>query len=66
MTNGLLRQFGRTTSQARERYAQFMHEAQTKSNIWHNLRNQMYLGDGRFVRRCNPAQGQLYTTSWAP
>jgi hypothetical protein len=49
VTNGLLRQFGRTTAQARERYTQFVHEAQTPSSIWHNLRNQMYLGDERFV-----------------
>jgi len=48
-TSGLLRQFGRTTAQAREHYAQFVHEAQSQSSLWHNLRNQMYLGDERFV-----------------
>jgi REP-associated tyrosine transposase len=49
VTKELLRQFGRTTAQARERYARFVHEAQPPSNFWNNLRNQMYLGDKRFV-----------------
>jgi REP-associated tyrosine transposase len=49
VTKELLRQFGRTTAQAREYYARFGHEAQTPSSLWNNLRNQMYLGDERFV-----------------
>ena len=49
MTKELLCQFGRTTAQARERYTRFVHEAQTPSSLWNNLRNQMYLGDERFV-----------------
>ena len=49
VTKKLLCQFGRTTAQARERYARFVHEAQTPSSLWSNLRNQMYLGDERFV-----------------
>jgi hypothetical protein len=31
----VLRQFGRTTALARERYAEFVHEAQTQSHLAH-------------------------------
>jgi REP element-mobilizing transposase RayT len=52
----LLSQFGRTTGQARQRYAQFVRDGQQQESVWRSLRQQIYLGNDRFVHRM---QGHL-------
>jgi putative transposase len=50
-TDGLLAQFGTRRAQARRRYAKFVFEGIAKDSIWADLRQQIYLGDERFVQR---------------
>ena len=45
----LLGQFGHTTREARQRYAQFVQDGQQQASIWQALRQQIYLGDDHFV-----------------
>ena len=46
----LLSQFGDTRQAAQRRYRSFVDEG-TEANIWEGLRQQMYLGDEKFVDR---------------
>jgi len=50
-TDGLLAQFGRRRTEARQRYRQFGREGIDQGNIWAGLRQQIYLGDERVVER---------------
>ncbi|BAU48576.1 toxin RelE [Sulfurifustis variabilis] len=50
-TDGLLAQFGKRRAEARRRYGQFVLEGIDKGSIWTGLRQQIYLGDERFVER---------------
>jgi putative transposase len=50
-TEWVLRQFGTRRAQAHQRFAQFVRDGQTQPSIWHELRNQIYLGDEQFVAR---------------
>lgn len=50
-TDGLLAQFGKRRAEARRRYAQFVLEGMDRGSIWTGLRQQIYLGDERFVAR---------------
>ena len=50
-TEWVLRQFGTRRALAHQRFAQFVRDGQTKPSIWHELRNQIYLGDEQFVAR---------------
>ncbi len=46
-----LRQFGTKRALAHQRFAQFVRDGQTQPSIWHELRNQIYVGDEPFVAR---------------
>ncbi|MEA2080410.1 MAG: addiction module toxin RelE, partial [Pseudomonadota bacterium] len=48
-TDGLLGQFGRRRAEARRRCRQFV--AEGGASIWSGLRQQIYLGDERFITR---------------
>ncbi|MBK9426861.1 MAG: transposase [Gammaproteobacteria bacterium] len=50
-TDGLLAQFGKRRAEARQRYSRFVAEGMSKGSIWENLRQQIYLGDEKFVTR---------------
>ena len=50
-TEGLLAQFGKRRSEARRRYSQFVREGVGKESIWAGLKQQIYLGDEKFVKR---------------
>lgn len=62
-TDGLLSQFGSRRSEARRRYTRFVEEGIDTPSIWVGLRQQIYLGDDRFIRRMqkkiNPAVDSL-------
>ena len=47
----LLGQFGKRRSEARRRYRQFVLEGMGGATLWAELRQQIYLGDERFVER---------------
>lgn len=49
--SGLLRRFARRRTEARQRYRQFVAEGLGQGSIWTGLRQQIYLGDERFVER---------------
>ena len=49
-TGYLLAQFRGSRKRARERYAEFVREGM-EHDIWHDLRQQIYLGDDAFVER---------------
>jgi hypothetical protein len=48
--DGLLSQFGTVRSRACQRYRKFVLEG-IEQNIWEGLRQQIYLGDDKFVKR---------------
>lgn len=50
-TDGLLAQFGSRRAEARRRYAQFVSDGIGKASVWAELRQQIYLGDVKFVER---------------
>jgi REP element-mobilizing transposase RayT len=50
-TDGVLAQFGKRRAEARRRYSQFVHEGINQASIWTGLRQQIYLGDERFIAR---------------
>ena len=50
-TDGLLSQFAKRRSLARQRYAQFVAEGVNAASPWQALKGQVYLGDERFVQR---------------
>ena len=62
-TDGLLSQFGSRRSEARRRYTRFVEEGIDTPSIWAELRQQIYLGDDKFIRRMqkkmNPAGDAL-------
>jgi REP element-mobilizing transposase RayT len=49
--DGLLAQFAKRRSLARERYAQFVVEGIKAASPWANLKGQVFLGDEEFVQR---------------
>ncbi|HEY0719988.1 MAG TPA: addiction module toxin RelE, partial [Gammaproteobacteria bacterium] len=62
-TDGLLSRFGNRRSEARRRYTRFLEEGINTPSIWAGLRQQIYLGDEKFIRRMqkkmNPAGDTL-------
>lgn len=50
-TDGLLAQFARRRSVARQRYAQFVMEGIKAASPWAHLTGQVFLGDAQFVER---------------
>lgn len=50
-TEWVLRRFGTRRALAHQWFAQFVRDGQTQPSIWHELRNQIYLGDEQFVAR---------------
>ncbi len=53
-TDGLLAQFSKRRAEARRRYARFVLQGtrkERKESLWSELRQQIYLGDERFVKR---------------
>lgn len=50
-TDGMLAQFGKRRVDARRRYQQFVREGINHGSIWAELRQQIYLGDEKFVER---------------
>ena len=50
-TDGLLAQFARRRAQARRRYAEFVLAGIKAESIWRGLRQQIYLGDEKFIER---------------
>lgn len=50
-TDGLLTQFGKRRAEAGQRYSRFVAEGVSKGSIWESLRQQIYLGDEKFVTR---------------
>jgi putative transposase len=50
-TQGLLALFASRQSVARRRYARFVAEGMGKESLWTGLRQQIYLGDEKFVQR---------------
>lgn len=50
-TDGLLSQFGKRRAEARQRYRRFVQEGIGRPSVWSELRQQMYLGDEKFVER---------------
>lgn len=50
-TDGLLAHFGKRRSEARRRYCRFVREGIGKESLWAGLRQQIYLGDEKFVER---------------
>lgn len=63
VTDGLLSQFGSRRSEARRRYTRFVEEGIDTPSIWAELRQQIYLGDDKFIRqmqkKMNPAGDAL-------
>ena len=49
--DGVLALFGTRRAEARRRYAQFVAEGVGKETVWSELRQQIYLGNERFVQR---------------
>jgi DNA-directed RNA polymerase specialized sigma24 family protein len=50
-TDGLLARFGKRRADARRKYARFVVEGIKAASIWAELRQQIYLGDEKFVKR---------------
>lgn len=50
-TDELLALFGRQRGRARQRYVAFIREGKHQPGPWAHLRNQVFLGDERFVKR---------------
>ncbi|MDA3870437.1 MAG: transposase [Gammaproteobacteria bacterium] len=50
-TDGILALFGKRRAEARQRYGKFVAEGIDKESIWSGLRQQIYLGNEKFVRR---------------
>jgi putative transposase len=50
-TDGVLAQFGKRRANARRRYSEFVLAGIKQESIWGNLRQQIYLGDERFIAR---------------
>jgi REP-associated tyrosine transposase len=50
-TDGLLARFGARRTEARRRYAEFVLAGVKAESIWKGLRQQIYLGDEKFVER---------------
>ena len=50
-TDATLAQFGKRRADARRRYSQFVLEGISEGSIWEGLRQQIYLGDEKFVAR---------------
>ena len=50
-TDGLLAQFGSRRASARRRYSEFVLAGIKQESIWGGLRQQIYLGDERFIAR---------------
>lgn len=50
-TDALLGQFGRRRAEARRRYREFVLQGIGQTTLWAALRQQIYLGDERFVER---------------
>jgi len=50
-TDASLSQFGKRRSEARQRYNRFVAEGTSRGSIWESLRQQIYLGDEKFVAR---------------
>lgn len=50
-TDGLLSQFGSRRAEARRRFTRFVEEGMGTPSIWSGLRQQIYLGDDKFIRR---------------
>jgi REP element-mobilizing transposase RayT len=50
-TDGILALFGKRRAEARQRYEKFVAEGVDKESIWTGLRQQIYLGNDKFVRR---------------
>lgn len=50
-TDGLLARFGKRRADARRKYARFVVEGISVESIWTELRQQIYLGDKKFVER---------------
>ena len=49
--DGLLSEFGSKRKQARLRYQRFVQEGIGREGLWDGLRQQIYLGDEKFVER---------------
>ena len=49
--DALLAHFGKRRAEARRRYRQFVAEGIGRESVWKNLRQQIYLGDEKFVER---------------
>ena len=50
-TDGLLAQFGARRAEARRRYSEFVLAGRKAESIWSELRQQIYLGDEKFIER---------------
>ncbi len=50
-TDGLLAQFGKRRANARRKYARYVDEGIPLGSIWAELRQQIYLGDEKFIKR---------------
>ena len=50
-TDGLLAEFGKRRTVARQKYQQFIAEGMSAESIWKDLKGQIYLGDDEFVER---------------
>jgi putative transposase len=50
-TDGLLSLFSKQRSAARRKYSEFVQEGIGRNELWSNLRQQIYLGDEKFVNR---------------
>jgi putative transposase len=50
-TDTVLSQFGKRRAAARQRYSRFVHEGMGLPNVWSARRQQIYLGDAKFVER---------------
>ena len=55
--DALLAQFGRKRGRARQRYAEFVAQGIRAPGLWKALRNQIFLGDERFVERMQAKLG---------
>jgi len=47
----VLGQFAKSKKQAQQKFIQFIRNGKDQPPLWENLRNQMYLGDERFVKK---------------
>lgn len=50
-TDWILEQFAKNRKKAQENFVEFLKEGKTEANVWESLRNQIYLGDEKFLRR---------------